>query len=83
MLLSNLVINKDEPIYIQIKRYISNMILKGLIPNNSKLPSTRELSQILKVSRNSVNLAYEELNSDGLGYHCSPKYPNIDWFTVI
>ena len=35
MLLSNLVINKDEPIYIQIKRYISNMILKGLIPNNS------------------------------------------------
>lgn len=73
MLLSNLVINKDEPIYIQIKRYISNMILKGLIPNNSKLPSTRELSQILKVSRNSVNLAYEELKADGLIYSVSGK----------
>ena len=47
MLLSNLVINKDEPIYIQIKRYISNMILKGLIPNNSKLPSTFCLSSQL------------------------------------
>ena len=26
MLLSNLVINKGEPIYIQIKRYISNTL---------------------------------------------------------
>lgn len=49
------------------------MILKGLIPNNSKLPSTRELSQILKVSRNSVNLAYEELKADGLIYSVSGK----------
>lgn len=73
MLLSNLVINKDEPIYIQIKSYIKDMIIKGLIPNNSKLPSTRELSQLLKVSRNSVTLAYEELKYDGFIYSVSGK----------
>lgn len=73
MLFSNFNLNEDEPIYIQIKNRISEMIEKGLIPNNSKLPSTRELSSILKVSRNSVVLAYEELKSDGFIYSISGK----------
>lgn len=49
------------------------MISKGLIPDNSKLPSTRELSQLLQVSRNSVVLTYEELKSEGLIYSISGK----------
>ncbi|RDY29486.1 PLP-dependent aminotransferase family protein [Romboutsia weinsteinii] len=73
MLFSKLNINNDEPIYIQIKNHISTMISKGLIPNNSKLPSSRELSQLLGVSRNSVMLAYEELKSDGFIYSISGK----------
>ncbi len=44
------------------------MISKGLLPHNSKLPSTRELSLILNVSRNSIVSAYEELKSDGTIY---------------
>ncbi|MCI5629936.1 MAG: GntR family transcriptional regulator, partial [Clostridium sp.] len=44
MLFSDLTINDKEPIYIQIKNYLEEMISKGLLPHNSKLPSTRELS---------------------------------------
>nr|UWI51445.1 PLP-dependent aminotransferase family protein [Clostridioides difficile] len=73
MIFSNLRLNDSEPIYIQIKNYISDMISKGLIPDNSKLPSTRELSQLLQVSRNSVVLTYEELKSEGLIYSVSGK----------
>lgn len=73
MIFSNLELKDNEPIYIQIKNYIQDMILKGLIPNDSKLPSTRELSQILKVSRNSIVLAYEELKYDGLIYSVSGR----------
>ncbi|WP_270939857.1 PLP-dependent aminotransferase family protein [Romboutsia lituseburensis] len=73
MLFSNLKLNDNEAIYIQIKDHISSMIDKGLIPNNSKLPSTRELSQLLNVSRNSVVLAYEELKSEGIIYSISGK----------
>lgn len=68
MLFSDLTINENEPIYIQIKKYLEEMILKGLLPHNSKLPSTRELSLILNVSRNSIVSAYEELKSDGTIY---------------
>ena len=73
LLFSNLKINDNDPIYTQIKNHIADMISKGLIPDKSKLPSTRELSQILKVSRNSVVLAYEELKSDGYIYSVSGK----------
>ena len=73
MLFSDLKLNEDEPIYIQIKNYIDAMINKGLIPNNSKLPSTRELSQFLNVSRNSIISAYEELKSEGIIYSVSGK----------
>lgn len=88
MLFSNFNLNDDEPIYIQIKNHISEMIEKGLIPNNSKLPSTRELSSILKVSRNSVVLAYDELKYDGFIYsvsgkgtfaHCKNTSVNSSW----
>ena len=73
MLFSNLMINDNEPIYIQIKNHITDMISKGLIPDKSKLPSTRELSQLLNISRNSVVLAYEELKSEGYIYSVSGK----------
>ncbi|MEG2057886.1 MAG: PLP-dependent aminotransferase family protein [Romboutsia sp.] len=68
MIFSNINLTKDKAIYIQLKDHINNMISKGLVPNNSKLPSSRELSQILKISRNSVVLAYEELKSEGVIY---------------
>ena len=68
MLFFNFELNKEEPVYMQIKNYIEDLITKGLLPINSKLPSTRELCSILNVSRNSVLSAYEELKTEGLVY---------------
>ncbi|MGN0143759.1 MAG: PLP-dependent aminotransferase family protein [Clostridium sp.] len=66
MIFSTLKINKDEPIYIQLENHILNGIENGTINKNSKLPSTREVSRFLKISRNSVISAYEELESKGI-----------------
>lgn len=55
----------DRPLYLQIRDYIKQMILKGLLSKGQKLPSTRELSSILQVSRNTVILAYEYLQDEG------------------
>jgi len=59
------------------------MINKGLIPNNSKLPSTRELSQFFNVSRNSVLLAYEDLKSEGIIYSISGKGTFVNSQNII
>ncbi|MDO5011888.1 MAG: winged helix-turn-helix domain-containing protein, partial [Intestinibacter bartlettii] len=73
MLFFNFKLNKDEPVYIQIKNYIEDLITKGLLPINSKLPSTRELCSILNVSRNSILSAYDELKTEGLVYSVKGK----------
>ncbi|WP_315076527.1 PLP-dependent aminotransferase family protein [uncultured Clostridium sp.] len=66
MIFSTLNINKDKPIYLQIKQHIINGIKKGELKRDSKLPSTREVSKFLNISRNSVISAYEELESNGI-----------------
>ena len=63
LIFSNLIINKDQPIYIQIERHITAGIKSGELKKDSKLPSTREVSKFLNISRNSVISAYEELES--------------------
>ncbi|MBD7912132.1 PLP-dependent aminotransferase family protein [Clostridium cibarium] len=61
MIFSTLELNKNEPIYTQLERHILEGIRKGELTKGSKLPSTREASKFLNVSRNSVIAAYEEL----------------------
>ena len=55
----------DKQAYLQIKDYIKELILKGMLSYGEKLPSTRELAGILEVSRNTVILAYEYLEDEG------------------
>jgi len=66
LIFSNLILNKDEPIYLQIEKHIKQGIKNGELKKNSKLPSTREVSKFLNISRNSVISAYEELESTGI-----------------
>lgn len=66
MIFSTLNINKDEPIYIQIEKHIIDGIKNGELKKDSKLPSTREVSKFLNISRNSVISAYEKLESEGI-----------------
>lgn len=60
-------LSHDEkiPLYQQIYEYIKAAITDGKIPCGEKLPSTRFLAAHLQVSRSTVELAYEQLVSEG------------------
>lgn len=53
-----------EALSRQIHRQIASSIPNA--PTSARLPSTRLLSKLLSVSRNTVLAAYEELAADGL-----------------
>lgn len=61
-------INGDKPVYLQIKDYTKEMITRGILQEGVRLPSTRELSEIIGVSRNTVIMAYKYLEDEGLVY---------------
>ena len=61
----NLKTKSDMPLYEQIYRHIKTEIQSGRIACREKLPSTRALSRHLEVSRSTVELAYEQLLSEG------------------
>lgn len=61
----NLKSGGKAPLYEQIYLYIKKDIQNGKIPYGEKLPSTRALSKHLEVSRSTVELAYEQLLSEG------------------
>jgi DNA-binding transcriptional regulator YhcF (GntR family) len=64
----DLKLDDTKPVYLQIKDYIKSMILSGMLQKDIKLPSTRELSSILNVSRNTVIEAYKYLEDEGFVY---------------
>lgn len=53
------------PMYEQIYNYIRNEIKNGHLPYKTKLPSARNLAINLQVSRNTVDMAYSQLVSEG------------------
>jgi len=63
-------INKESnvPYYIQLKNQFKELILSGFLKPDKKLPPTRQLAKRLNINRNTVLVAYEELEADGLVY---------------
>lgn len=61
------VINKQShsPLYAQLYQQIRTDILGGDLAPGTKLPSVRTLSVELDISRNTIEMAYERLHSDG------------------
>ena len=58
--------SKDQtPIYLQLYKYIKEEILSGNMPPESKLPSIRSLAIALKLSKNTIEAAYEQLVAEG------------------
>lgn len=55
----------NTPLYEQIYRYIKNEIKLGALTYGEKLPSTRSLATHLQVSRNTIDMAYGQLLSEG------------------
>ena len=62
------MLNEDlsKPLYIQIQEYIAELILSGKIPPETKLPSEREFSQELGVSRMTIRRSITELVNEGI-----------------
>lgn len=65
--------------YEQIYQYFKEEIKRGQIAVHTKLPGTRTLAENLTISRNTVQLAYDQLVSEGYienrprsGYYVSP-----------
>lgn len=55
-----------KPLYIQIQEYLAEQILSGFLQPETRIPSERELSQELEVSRMTVRRAITELVNEGL-----------------
>lgn len=56
---------KKEPFYMQIYDYFKNEIIQRNLKKDEKLPSIRELSMDLKVSKTTVESAYNQLVVEG------------------
>jgi GntR family transcriptional regulator / MocR family aminotransferase len=55
----------DGPLYRRVYHALKSTIRDGRLPPGARLPSTRELASDLRVSRNTVMLAYEQLLAEG------------------
>ncbi len=58
-----------RPIYEQVRDGFRQLILTGVLPADSKLPSVRELAAELAINPNTIQRAYRELEAEG--YICS------------
>ncbi|WP_202079053.1 PLP-dependent aminotransferase family protein [Caldalkalibacillus salinus] len=67
MLEVTLSLNPDstQPLYIQIFEYIKHEMIQGKISAGTRLPSIRQLSEHLRVSRNTIETAYQQLIMEG------------------
>ncbi|SKA85066.1 transcriptional regulator, GntR family [Caloramator quimbayensis] len=74
---------EDRPYYLQIKDYVKELILKGVYIKDDKLPSTRELSLILDVSRNTVIEAYKYLEDEGFIKNIPNKGAFVSYNSII
>lgn len=62
-----------RPIYEQIMEQLRKYLMTGVISENEKLPSVRELSQSLTINPNTIQRAYRELENQGYIYSIPGK----------
>jgi len=54
-----------QPLYYQVVEGFKRLILSGVIGENEKLPSVRELASTLAINPNTIQRAYRELEAEG------------------
>lgn len=54
-----------RPIYEQVKDGLRRLIVSGAIADGEKLPSVRQLASQLAINPNTIQRAYNELESEG------------------
>lgn len=77
----HLAFNQQDSIQNQLRESLINAILNHVFPEDESLPSCRNLSEQLGISRNTVALVYESLLDKGYiiskprsGYYLHPDY---------
>lgn len=68
MLLISIDKQSRIPVYEQIKNQIITLIRLGVYPEDSKLPSIRQISSEISVNVNTVKKAFSELELSGVIY---------------
>jgi len=63
----------SRPIYEQIKDGLRKLIVTGAMQPDEKLPSVRALAQQLSINPNTIQRAYNELESEGYIYSVPGK----------
>jgi GntR family transcriptional regulator len=58
----------DRPIYSQLIEQIELMVVSGIYPPGSKLPSVRDMAAEASVNPNTMQRALSQLESEGLLY---------------
>lgn len=73
---------RHHTLQVALRIQLVQAILRGELPANTKLPSTRELAKLLSIARITVALTYERLATEGfleprkrVGYYVTSKLP--------
>ncbi|AIQ66512.1 GntR family transcriptional regulator [Paenibacillus graminis] len=81
LLVPNLSDTGGVPYYIQLYDYFKKEIISGSLPMGTRLPSIRIMAAQLQLSTTPVELAYQQLLSEGFmvskprsGYYVSPSH---------
>lgn len=62
-----------RPLYEQIKDKLKNLIISGVLKENERIPSVRELAASLAINPNTIQKAYKDLESEGYIYSQKAK----------
>lgn len=69
----NIDLQSRVPIYEQLYKKISELIIKGVLSENDQVPSVRSLAKELGVNPNTVAKAYQELERNKIIYSLSGR----------
>ncbi len=69
----NLDFRDARPIYEQVKDGLRRLMVTGVIREGEKLPSVRAMASTLAINPNTIQRAYESLESEGYVYSVPGK----------
>lgn len=61
-----IIVNSNEPIYIQVIKHFKRQVAKGDLKAGDTIPSRRELAVSLNINPNTVQKAYKEMENMGI-----------------
>ena len=71
------------PIYEQVRDGFRQLIITGVLPADSKMPSVREMASSLAINPNTIQRAYNELESKGYLYSVPGKGSFVNGITKV